>query len=369
MRLRAWDVLVPASIYALGVVELLSVQPGGWHWALLLEGLACALLVLRRRFPLVSGIAATYVVLSMPWAGTELNDVSAPILVMAVSSYSFARWIAGYRGLLGIAAVLLVLASDYMFADDRMHDISDVVFALALLSPPYVFGRVVRRLADQSEQLRRQQELIRDQAVREERDRIARELHDVIAHSLSAMVVQTAAAQDLVRLDPARAVELLDNVADTGRRALAETGRLLHLIRDDGDELGLRPAPGLADLPALVADFRAHGLDVAADLDLPAVPLTGGIDVSAYRVVQEALTNALKYADGPVRLRVAARPDRLVISCANRVGRAHAPGSGLGLQGMAERVSLLGGTLRTGDNPETGFVLDVDIPLAVEGAR
>ena len=122
-------------------------------------------------------------------------------------------------------------------------------------------------------------------------------------------------------------------------------------------------------MPSLVDTFRDSGMAVEADLDLPEVPLPGGVDVSAYRVVQEALTNALKYADGPVRLRVVAGPDRLVISCANRVARARAAGSGLGLQGMAERVSLLGGTLRTDATPESGFVLDVDIPLAAEGAR
>src|SRR5690349_23804590 len=104
--------------------------------------------------------------------------------------------------------------------------------------------------------LERQQELVRQQAVREERGRIARELHDVIAHSVSAMVVQTAAAQDLVRTDPARAEGVLRDVADIGRRALVETGRLLHVIRDDSDELGLDPAPGVADLERLVQEFR-----------------------------------------------------------------------------------------------------------------
>ncbi len=190
---------------------------------------------------------------------------------------------------------------------------------LSLAIPPYVFGRISRKLALQSELLARQSEQLRDQAVREERDRIARELHDVIAHSVSAMVVQTAAAQDLVRTHPDRAAAMLQGVADTGRRALEETGRLLHLIRDDADELGLRPAPGLADVPDLVEGFRDSGLEVADELALPAETLPGGVDVSAYRVVQELLTNALKYGAGPARLVVATEPDRLRISCANPV--------------------------------------------------
>ena len=133
------------------------------------------------------------------------------------------------------------------------------MFVLSLAIPPYFFGRISRRLAEQSELLARQSEQLRDQAVRDERDRIARELHDVVAHSVSAMVVQTAAAQDLVHTDPAKAAQLLASVAETGRRALAETGRLLHLVRDDADELGLSPAPGLADVPALVESFRTAG--------------------------------------------------------------------------------------------------------------
>jgi signal transduction histidine kinase len=231
-----------------------------------------------------------------------------------------------------------------------------------------VFGRITRKLGVQSEQLAHQQALIRDQAVRAERDRIARELHDVIAHSLSAMVVQTAAAQDLVHGSPDRAGTLLQSVADIGRRALEETGRLLHLVRDDVDDLGLRPAPGLADVPALLDTFRDSGLDVKADLALPAVPLSGGVDVSAYRVVQELLTNALKYADGPVRLGVESAPDRLRISCTNPVGaNRFAVGSGLGLQGMAERIGMLGGTLHR-ERRDDCFVVDVDIPLAQETA-
>ncbi len=123
-------------------------------------------------------------------------------------------------------------------------------------------GSPPRRSSSRSARL-----LVTREAVRAERDRIARELHDVIAHSVSAMVVQTAAAQDLVRTDPDRAERVLRDVADTGRRALVETGRLLHVIRDDADELGLNPAPGVADLDRLVQEFRAEGLDVDLSVD------------------------------------------------------------------------------------------------------
>ena len=116
-------------------------------------------------------------------------------------------------------------------------------------------------------------------------------------------------------------------------------------------------------MPRLVEEFRAGGLDVDAELDLPAGPVPAAVDVSSYRVVQEALTNALKYADGPVDLRIDSSAGQLRISCANRAGATRAEGSGLGLQGMAERVAVLGGTIRH-DVVDRAFSLDVAIPLA-----
>jgi len=303
----------------------------------------------------------------MPYTGTRMDEPATPIIFYIVAIYSLGRYAGRRGGPVALVLTLLLVFADLYFVNNEDNDVTDVMFILSLAIPPYIFGRVTRKLAFQSEQLKLQQVLIRDQAVRDERDRIARELHDVIAHSLSAMVVQTAAAQDLVRSHPDRAAELLDSVAETGRTALAETGRLLHLIRDDADELGLRPAPGVADVPELVRSFRDSGLVVETELELPESPLPGGVDVSAYRVVQEALTNAPTYADGPVRLRVRAGPERLRISCANPVGAVRANGAGLGLQGMSERVALLGGTLHSGATPGDGFVVDVDIPLAGEG--
>ena len=234
-----------------------------------------------------------------------MDEAATPIIFYIVAIYSLGRY-AGLRGgPVALVLTLLLVFADLYFVNSEDNDFTDVVFVLSLAIPPYVFGRVSRKLAEQSELLERQQALIRDQAVRDERDRIARELHDVIAHSLSAMVVQTAAAQDLVPQPPRPGRRSCwSRSPRPGREALAETGRLLHLIRDDADELGLRPAPGLADVPDAGGVVpRAAGSTVEADLDLPAAPLPGGVDVSAYRVVQEALTNALKYGDGPVRLR------------------------------------------------------------------
>jgi signal transduction histidine kinase len=350
-HLTRWDVLLPAGIAVLGVSEMVLLRFDGWGWGIVLELVACTLLVWRRHQPLVFATSPELVLLVLPYLGPQLDEPATPIMVLAVGVYSLGRWIDDHTGLVGVAAVLAMMLIDYVVVDTRVHNVSDVMFVAALVTPPYVLGRLTRRLSQQKALLEERQELVRREAVRQERDRIARDMHDVIAHSISAMVVQTAAAQDLVRSDPDRAEQVLSDVADTGRRAIAETGRLLHVLRDDDDELGLEPAPGLADLPGLVAAFRASGL--AVDVDLPeALPeLPAGVDVSAYRIVQEALTNALRYgSDRTARLRVATTPREVSIEASNPSAGLTGAGAGLGLVGLAERVAILGGRLTHGMN-------------------
>ncbi len=366
-RPTQWDVLLPAGLALLGAVELLALRPQGWGYGVALEVVACTLLVWRRRHTLLAATGAGLVLLVMPWLGPQLDDPSVPIMIWAVAVFALGRWLPDLRGLVGLLLVLLAVLADYVLVDLRHHDLSDVMFVLALMVPPYVLGRITRRLAEQKVLLEEREELVKREAVRAERDRIARELHDVIAHSVSAMVVQTAAAQDLVHSDPERTAAVLADVAETGRLALVETGRLLHVIRDEDDELGLRPGPGLADLPELVAGFRASGLRLDLDLDLderatPALP--AGVDVSAYRVVQEALTNALRYTgDGTATLRVACTASGLSILVTNPAGGPGPSGSGLGLVGMAERITVLGGRLTHGPTGDGRYELAATVPV------
>ena len=365
-RGRWLDLLIPAGLLTVGLAEIVSVDLDGRRYAVAAIVIAAVLLVFRRSAPLVCATLAGSVVLLPPIAGPALDELATPLLVLIVALYSLGRYRHDLRGLSGLGAILLVTLAMYLTVDTRDHDWTDVVFFLALAVPPYVFGRVARRLADQGELLRRNQELVRRAAVRAERDRIARELHDVIAHSVSAMVVQTAAAQDLVRTDPDKAEEVLADVAATGRRAVSETGRLLHAIRDDADELGLVPAPGVAQLPELLEQFRAGGLDVdyAAD-ELPDLP--PGLDVSVYRIVQEALTNALKHGRGAMAaVRLTARGSDLSIRTSNPADGGTGGGSGLGLVGIAERVSLLGGRMQHGSDDSGRFELQVTLPMATE---
>ncbi len=376
-RTRTWrDGLVPAALLLLGAVELLSLRTEGWIASIGLEAVAAVALTFRRRQPFVAAAIAAVALGLIPVTGAQMNDAAGPILFYVLSTFGLGRWMTLRAGLPAMVAVLTVVFAQVVLVDPRDPDFTDVVFVLALGLPPFFFGRIVRRLDEQNRVITAQQETIRDQAVRAERDRIARELHDVVAHSVSAMVVQTAAAQDLVRTDPDRASELLASVAETGRSALAETGRLLHVVRDEADELGLAPVPGLTDVPALVDAMRDQGLDVDSALSLPEHPLPGGVDVSAFRLVQEALTNALRYGDGSARLEVTAGPQQLRILCSNNVAGVHGSGgtitlsptrtavtgSGLGLQGMAERVAMLGGTLRH-EVVDNSFEVEALIPL------
>ena len=200
-RVRWQDALLPAAFAAIGIAELASLDMDGRVAGGVLEVLACVLLVFRRRWPLFVGTVAGLLIASPPWVGPAIDEAATGILIAGLAA---TRWPAGSRacGLIGVGAMLAMILGVYTFRDLRDHGIDDVVFVLALLVPPYVFGRVTRRLAEHAVALKREQELSAATAVRDERDRIARELHDVIAHSVSAMVVQAAAAQDLVRARP-----------------------------------------------------------------------------------------------------------------------------------------------------------------------
>ena len=320
------DAVLPAAIAVIGVIELLTLDDVTLPTGIGLEVTACALLIWRKNNPLVFCTLAGVTVLLMPIFGTPLDQASGPIPITAVVCYSLARWVAGLWGLAGVALLVLMVTALYVTVDARPHGIGDVIFGAALITPPYVLGRLTRRLAVQNDQLAEQsarlaayQETVRAEAVAAERARIARELHDVIAHSVSAMVVQTSAAEDLVRTDPEQAIRVLQSVASIGRRALSETGLVLHVIRDEHDELGLQPAPGLDRLPELVDRFRDSGLRVDLQQVGPLDGLPTGVDLSAYRIVQEALTNALKYAtDRTVSVRVTSTPATLSIHTTNQ---------------------------------------------------
>ena len=367
--LRRTDIVMPAVIAAIAVAEVAAYDGDGKWAALAVELLACLILAFRRWWTTVVATAAAVTTMGTWVSGPAMDDLATGILILVAASYALGRWVADLRGLVGMAVMLVATLAAYVFVDERSHDVTDIVFVAAFLVPPFFMGRVVRRLADYNDLLSREQELVRREAVRDERDRIARELHDVIAHSVSAMVVQVAAAQDLVRRDPDRAAAMLERVAGTGRKAIAETGRLLHVIRDSADELGLAPTPGLRDLDELVREFEHDGLTVELEVDGLAEDLPVAVDLSAYRLIREALTNALRYAtDRRVRLEVSMTAAGLTVHARNGASGQTGLGSGLGLVGLAERVDVLGGTLRHGPTADGHYELVATLPIVREPA-
>jgi len=232
-------------------------------------------------------------------------------------------------------------------------------------------------LEDRAIRLERERELEARRAVSEERGRIARELHDVIAHHVSMMVVQAEAGPVVVERDPPRAVQAFEAIGTTGRQALVEMRRLLGVLRDDHEHAGgvavssaagRSPQPGIAQVTTLVDQVRQAGFAVELVVEGHPGPLPPGVDLSAYRIVQEALTNAMKHA-GPSRARVLVRysDDELELRVSDDgLGPAShewAATGGQGLLGMRERVNLFGGELDAGPGPDGGFTVSARLPL------
>ena len=234
-----------------------------------------------------------------------------------------------------------------------------VVTVVAMLLVRRVIGDRERR----AELAERERDVAAREAVVEERARIARELHDVIAHNVSMMVVQAGAERRL--LERGSTQEVLESIEQIGRGALTEMRRLVGMLRSDADD-PLAPQPGLDDLPTRVTQVREAGLPVELRIEGEQRELSAGVELSAYRIVQEALTNALKHAgDARAEVRVRYGPDSLELEIADdgAGAAAHASSGGHGLVGMRERAALYGGRLDAGRRASGGFAVRVVLPI------
>jgi len=331
-------------------------------------------LVVRRRLPLVPIAALATAVVVQALATGNAPEGAGLLLPLVVALYSVAAYGSRRQALLGlVVAVVGAVVHDLNDPQVRTGEQiwSDVFFDLALfavwLAGLFVHGRRdLAALERRAEELERQ----RAQAVADERARIARELHDVIAHHITVAVVQAVAALGILGTQPERARAPLGRIEQSGREALAELRRLVGILRDDDDQRGLRPQPGLGELDTLIDGMRGAGLPVELQVEGPARPLPRGIDLSAYRIVQEALTNALKHA-GPATAQVNVRYGdeslELEVVDDGHGGRAaNGVGGGHGLVGMRERVALYGGDLEARPQYGGGFVVRARLPLDVE---
>ena len=257
---------------------------------------------------------------------------------------------------------------DLLFGGGRPED---TVPAWFLLSAAYGVGFALRGqrirstlLAHRAERLELEREQKARLAVAEERVRIARELHDIVAHAISVIVVQAQAGQRVLEGEQASAREALGSIETTGREALVEMRRLLGVLRQEDRELALAPRPSLAYLDVLAERMREAGLPVELHVEGAAKPLPPGVDLSAYRIVQEALTNALQHA-GPASAQVVIRyrPGEVELEITDD-GRGTGDGreGGHGLVGLRERVALVGGNVETGTDGGRGYTVHARLP-------
>jgi signal transduction histidine kinase len=341
--------------------------------ALLVLGM-CLPLLWRRRRPVV----AFYVMFA---AGFLLSAVDRGLsdqppmqtwLVALIGFYSVAAHATPRRAAIaGVLVGAVVVAGDAADLLSGNAAFDEVVPGWFLLAAVWGLGYALRgrqlqasALAGRADRLEREREAQSRAAVAAERARIARELHDVVAHSLSVIVVQAQAADRVLDGEQPSAREALASIDSTGRQALVEMRRLVGILRDDR-ELGLTPQPGLGQLDGLLDQVRDAGLPVALGVEGEPRPLAPGVDLSAYRIVQEALTNALKHA-GPARACVAVRyladGVELEVTDDGHGPRDGHPG-GHGLVGMRERVALYGGVLESGARNGRGFQVRARLPL------
>jgi signal transduction histidine kinase len=364
------DLLLALGVMALAALEVLlnpSVTP---KWAAAVTELPFALaLAWRRRFPILV-VAVVSLGLGLEASlGVPVNEPVVPLLVIVIAVFSVSVNEPLRRSVIGAAVILPGFAVGlFHISGDAEVKVGNFAFGTIIVGGVWVAGRLVRSRTREASRLARETERLeaeRVMAVADERARIARELHDVIAHSVSVMVVQAEAAQEVLKRHPTRAVEPLKAVQETGRQAMVEMSRLVGLLREDGEEVGLAPQPGLRELQTLASEVRDAGLPVRLRIEGQPTQIPLGVDLTAYRILQEALTNAIKHA-GPAHADVTIRyrTDTLeleIVDDGPGTGNGHVGGHGL--VGMRERVTVFGGELDAGPRPQGGFAVHARLPL------
>jgi signal transduction histidine kinase len=323
-------------------------------------GAACASLVWRRRRPLP--VLAVTVIATSVASVLDYSDLIG--LTMLIALYGTGRYVAddrwSYIGLGGALALTLGTG----FIDDSTA--AELAFGLVFLSMIWSIGRRMRFRGERVAQLARERAAEARRMVAEERTRIARELHDVVAHRVSLMTVQAGAARTVVADDPEGALRAMEAVETAGRQVLGELRHLLGILRPEDEANGLGPQPRLAEVPRLVDQFIEAGLDVTLAMEGKRTELPALVDLSAYRIVQESLTNVLKHGGPGTRSEVRIRTDKDGVAIEvldNGRGASILPGSGHGIIGMRERAELMGGSLDTGPRRAGGFQVTAYLPI------
>jgi signal transduction histidine kinase len=339
--------------------------------ALVLAVVAGGVLVLRRTAPLAvlaTTLAATVLIAAL---GDDPSGASVAIALYTTAALCERRVsLAALAATAGSAATLSAVTTDSTGRETSAWFGATLVVVLAvgiwaLGAYAQTQRRYRRELQERAASAEREQEQLARIAVHEERAAIARELHDIVAHSVSVMLVGVRGARDALRASPEVAEETLGRVERSGEQSLAELRRILALLREPERTAESRPQPSLAELNDLVASYRAAGLPVRLEVMGEPMTLPSGIELSVYRIVQEALTNALKHSDPTnVTVMLAFHDSRLELEVVDDgTTGTRAATTGQGLVGMRERVALLGGELQTGPRDGGGFRVAVRLPV------
>ena len=389
-ELRAWlrrgpvgllpDVLLALAITGFAQVNLAyhldnSTPYGPMPVVVAATLVATSVLALRRVAPLATAVTVA-VAIGGPMLATPLTmTLWGDFLPILIATYSAARYSNRIRAYICAGAVIAGVVVVFLRNPDS-GTVGNIPFVAVPVAACFLAGRVLRARARshshdraRAQQLEAEREEAIQAALAEERVRIARELHDIVAHCVSVMVVQAGAAEDLLDRDPPKARASLRSVQETGRQAVGELGRMLGLLRGERAQLALKPQPGTGDLAELVDHMADIGLPVELAVEGAARPLPPRVELTVYRVVQEALTNALKHA-APTTAHVGLRYDdqsvRVSVRDAGRSGGSGAADAnrvGHGLIGMRERVGLYGGSFEAAGTPEGGFAVTARLPL------
>jgi signal transduction histidine kinase len=328
-------------------------------------------LLLRGRFPFGAPAALWLISAALSFTDGHLVPGQPALFVAGLGA---AVLLGSVRNTLqtrvGLALVLVGAAT--VVYHEPAHDLGDFAFTPLVFLIGWLVGFALHERTEQTEaaeerarRAEREREAAARVAVAEERTRIARELHDVVAHAVSVMVLQVGAVRHRMPESEHANRDALGNVEQAGRSALAEMRRLLGAMRRDDEEADLAPHPGLADLAALLEDIRAAGLPVALQVHGEPLDLPAGLDLSAYRIVQEGLTNVLKHANAErADVELWYGPDELCVEIRDDGrGTPGEAGFGHGLVGIGERVKIYGGDLEAGRSARGGWTLRARLPF------
>ncbi|WEH13263.1 histidine kinase [Streptomyces sp. VNUA24] len=373
---RIRDVL-PAVPLILIAAAATAVGDSGWHeprWdEVVWTALSCVPLAFRSRWPLAVALFTLAGDLTLMAVASHISPTPAATLValytLALHGSRRTAWIVGSTAAVAVTGVYAATHMESLVGGAGLLRFDAVIAATAIGRT--VLGRrqnlaAARERAEHAERTREEEARRR---VTEERVRIARDLHDVVAHHITLVNAQAGVAHHLMRANPQQAYEALAHIKDNSRAALDELRATVGLLRQYDDAPDSRaPIPRLADLDALVSGFRASGLSVRVTRTGDPSPLASATELTAYRIVQEALTNTHKHASATrttVVLDYGVHALRVTVTDDGPPGAPKGPGTGHGLMGMRERATAIGGTVTAGPRPEGGFQVVADLPLSL----